>query len=322
MIMIWPKVCISILNWNRYELTIRCLEALATLDYPNYFIVVVDNASTDASIERIRAAFPDVFIIQSETNLGYAGGNELALNYALADAGTDLFWILNNDARPDPQTLTTLVKVYQQVGDAIYGGVALTSDSLPGSWRLNMPLRNISLRLQLRFGRDTHGKPFDAYFPTRQPRIVDYVAGSCFMIPLPVVRKHGFMETSFFLYAEEDDYCARMRREGVPTVLVPEAVVYHIGGASGESQGPLHPIIAYYRARNYIIFSRRHRGWVMTVLTSIRHFISIALMFAQGLVGQNDDAKVAHYRLLGLRDGLLDRMGKTYAPEDFLPKSS
>src|SRR5688572_23710308 len=133
-----PRVLISVLNWNNAEITLRGLSALASLDYANCEIIVVDNASTDGSVQRIRAAHPDLSLIVSPENNGYAAGNELALKLALAE-GADLFWILNPDALVAPDTLTEMVSAYQRGGDALYGSVPLDqlSQVIVQTWALD-----------------------------------------------------------------------------------------------------------------------------------------------------------------------------------------
>ena len=79
-----PKVAIIILNWNNPEDTLACLRSVAALAYPTVFTLVVDNGSTDDSIPRIRANFPDIQILETGANLGYAGGNNAGIRRALA----------------------------------------------------------------------------------------------------------------------------------------------------------------------------------------------------------------------------------------------
>jgi GT2 family glycosyltransferase len=163
-IMTNPKVCISILNWNGAEKTIACLETVRALDYDNYTVIVVDNASRDESVARIRAAFPDVEVLQAETNLGYAGGHRLALEHVM-DRGVDLFWVLNNDTTVRPDALSALVAAYQRWGDAIYGSVTLRADD--------------ELRVQFGGGWevDAAGKPiFALYNATRGMAYERYLA--------------------------------------------------------------------------------------------------------------------------------------------------
>src|SRR5689334_13312211 len=103
-----PSVSVVLLNWNGWKDTIPCVESLRQLGYANVQIVVVDNASTDESEERIRAACPDVTLLQSGANRGFAGGNNVGIRYAL-EHSADYVWLLNNDTLVRPNTLSALV---------------------------------------------------------------------------------------------------------------------------------------------------------------------------------------------------------------------
>ena len=89
-----PNVSIIIVNWNRREDVIECLESVRRLDYPNCRIVVVDNASTDGSQQIIKEAFPEIVLIYNETNLGFTGGNNVGIRYALQH-NAEYVWLLN-----------------------------------------------------------------------------------------------------------------------------------------------------------------------------------------------------------------------------------
>ena|ERR1700681_3309672 len=105
-----PSVWIVVLNWNGLSDTLACLESLQRLHYPERRIVVVDNCSTDGSVDGLRraAAPPTIDIIEAGTNLGYAGGNNLGIRYAL-DRGADFILVLNNDTTADPMLVNELV---------------------------------------------------------------------------------------------------------------------------------------------------------------------------------------------------------------------
>src|SRR5687768_4773928 len=91
-----PLVYISVLNWNAGEKTAQCIHSLTQLDYSDHRIIIVDNASQDNSVEYLHALFPEITIISSSENLGYAGGHRLAVEKAFA-GGAELIWLLNND---------------------------------------------------------------------------------------------------------------------------------------------------------------------------------------------------------------------------------
>lgn len=107
--MSYPKVFIIILNWNGLEDTLECLESVFKLDYPNFEVIVGDNGSTDESVAIIRKTYPQVIMIENKENLGYTGGNNIAMHYAM-DHLADYVWLLNKDAVVEKDTLSKLVR--------------------------------------------------------------------------------------------------------------------------------------------------------------------------------------------------------------------
>ena len=105
-----PKVSIIILSWNRKDVLRACVNSVLEIDYTNYKIIVVDNASTDRSAHELPLSFPSVKFIRNKENLGYAGGNNAGIRYAVKK-GTDYILLLNDDVIVDSDFLTELVKV-------------------------------------------------------------------------------------------------------------------------------------------------------------------------------------------------------------------
>src|SRR5512133_2077048 len=110
-----PLVVIVILNWNGCVETLECLETLSSIDYPRSQPIVVDNGSTDESLAVLRAAYPDLQIIETGRNLGYAGGNNVGITKAL-QMGAEYVLILNNDARLERESLSRAIEVAQLLG--------------------------------------------------------------------------------------------------------------------------------------------------------------------------------------------------------------
>jgi GT2 family glycosyltransferase len=314
-----PRVCISVLNWNGAERTLACLDALTHLDYPDKRIVVVDNASTDDSLARITAAYPDLDILRAESNGGYAAGNALALRRAL-DSDADLFWILNNDSRPAPDALRALVDAYGRHGAALYGSVSLEEGGemlLTTSWALDA-------NGQPDYGNLLYQKPLADCFPDGREREVANLMGNSFLIPLDVARQHGFMDSSFFLYWEETDYCFRLRRAGVHSYLVPSSRVYHGGGQAHKHDSRLKPVTTYYNVRNRLIWARRHLSGGAYVklaaqnigFTALRYLAVVKHLWIR--TRRSASLRVAWYATRGVWDGLRGVTGKTIAPEQYI----
>ncbi len=96
-----PRVTVIILTWNRVDDIVTCLESFAEVDYPNLEVMVVDNASADNTVETVRARYPWTTLIVNDDNLGYVGGNNVGIRYALAH-GTDYVFVLNSDTKMTP----------------------------------------------------------------------------------------------------------------------------------------------------------------------------------------------------------------------------
>jgi GT2 family glycosyltransferase len=107
-----PRVVVVIVSWNRIDELSACLESFASIEYPNYELVVVDNASRDATVATVRARFPDVTVLVNERNLGYAGGSNVGFRYALAH-GAEYVLLLNQDVHVTADLIERLVAVLE-----------------------------------------------------------------------------------------------------------------------------------------------------------------------------------------------------------------
>jgi GT2 family glycosyltransferase len=315
-----PLVYISVLNWNSYEKTIHCIGELERLDYSNIRIIVVDNASRDGSVEHIRGAFPHLATIASKENLGYAGGHRLAVDEA-AKAGADLIWLLNTDLKMRPDTLSALVDGYRRLGNALYGSIPLKIENTTRiggflAWVVDddgKPDFNRELPFL--------GKPYDDHFGSDQSeRPTAGLAGSSLLIPLAVIREHGFMDERFFLYSEEVDYCLRLLKKGVPAYIVPRSTVMHeYGGTYGKRQN-LSLVVNYYYKRNRLILLRRHIGMGrylqqlgMDGTKSLKKLLKYVLRHRNA-----PSALEVQCECWAVIDAAFNHMPKRFAPEDYL----
>ena len=187
------RVYVSILNWNSYEETIRCVKMVQLQPYQNIKIIIVDNASSDNSVEQIRAEFPDLTLIVAEENRGYAAGHHLAVEIALSEKA-DLIWLLNTDIEFfDDRTLEALVEAYFEHDEAIYGSVILKTATPPTVGILYYTEDKSDNAITIFNEGDTYTPQ---QYAGRSVEVAE-VYGSSFMIPLEVIQKHGFMDTGF-----------------------------------------------------------------------------------------------------------------------------
>ena len=108
-----PRVAVVIIAWNRVDELVTCLESFSCVEYPNFEVIVVDNASEDDTVSTVRARFPWVTLIANETNLGYVGGSNRGFQYAL-EHGAAYMFVLNQDTKMTPAVLRELVSVMQR----------------------------------------------------------------------------------------------------------------------------------------------------------------------------------------------------------------
>ena len=202
-------VAAVVLNWNGFEDTKLCVESLRAQDSP-LEIVVVDNGSEDGSADRIERELPDVRLIRSEHNLGFAGGANLGIRAAVR-RGADCLWLLNNDAQAAPGALEALLaELDRDPRVGIVGGVL--SEAFGGG----------------RIGMWTGTTRF-----VQEPgERLDYVTGGCMLLRREMLETVGLFDDRFFFYFEDADLCLRARQAGWRLAVAPDAHVEHEVGAS------------------------------------------------------------------------------------------
>mgnify|MGYP005836217191 CR=1 FL=1 len=250
-----PRVFIVVLNWNGRDLTLECLRSLSSLDYPDYEVAVVDNASSDGSAQAVTEAFPEVTVIENEANLGFSEGNNRGVAHAL-ERGADYVLILNNDTRlAGPSFLSLLVAYMEGNPDvAAIGPLVLYPDS-DVVWSAGGRLRP-ALGMCSHLGKK---KPAGAY-ASREPYRVDYVPGCCLLASKGAFATVGMFDPDYFLYFEDLDWCFRAARLGRRCVIYPVTAVYHYKSGTSGSAGSdrLSPVQAFFYARNAFLFARKN----------------------------------------------------------------
>ncbi|MCK4579660.1 MAG: glycosyltransferase family 2 protein [Candidatus Marinimicrobia bacterium] len=221
-----PKVCCIVLNWNGREYLPACLESLLQMDYGNLEIVVVDNASTDGSIDTLKTDYPGITLIENQENLFWAGGNNVGLQYAL-DQEADYTFLLNNDIIVSPELVTRLVA--RAEADPTIGalGPKIYYHSDPDRiWFAGAEVSMWRGMLRHRGIRELDTGQYDSTTETA------YVTGCALMVRKAAVQAIGLIDTSFRFYGEDVDYSFRVQRAGYQLALEPEAVMWHKVSAS------------------------------------------------------------------------------------------
>ncbi len=242
-----PRVLIIVLCYNGLALTIGCLDSLRRLTYRSVSVVIVDSASTDGTPAAIRSQFPDVEVIETQRNIGYAAGNNIGLRYALAQ-DIEYALILNNDTEFAPDLLERMLEVCQNdpaVG--VVGPKIFYHSQQNRIWSAGGMIdwqRGISLMR----GLDAEdGPPFDSSAQ------VDFVTGCALLVRRAVLEQVGLIDERFGMYFEEVEWCVRITRAGWRIVFAPQARVWHKISIAQQDHSPR---ITYYMARNRLLFLR------------------------------------------------------------------
>lgn len=211
-----PKVSIIVLTWNGEQYILSCLKSVLSQDYPEFEVIVVDNASTDGTVGIVVRQFPQVKLIQNTKNMGYAGGNNVGLRVATGD----VLVLLNQDTEVNDNWLTELVKpMLSDASVGITGGKALYPDGMIQHAGGYIDEHGEGHH----FGyRQTDGDQFN------QSCDVDYVTGAGLAITRETYNAIGELDESFYpAYYEDVDWCFSARRAGFRVVYIPKAVFLH-----------------------------------------------------------------------------------------------
>lgn len=285
-----PEVAIILVNWNGRADTLECLESVFRLDYPNFRVVVCDNASGDGSIEAIEqwwqggeavppqsayfdylfekpltkpAAFlclnreaaergegsdEPLVVIEAGGNLGFAGGNNVAIRHALHAGACKYFWLLNTDTVVEPDALRHLVDRAERDQRIGIVGSSLVyywqPDKLQGMGGASMDAR--STRMQhVGVNEPVDSIPAD---PSAVERRMAYVIGASMLVSREFIEQVGLMCEDYFLYYEEIDWALR-GKERFELAYAPASIVYHKVGGSSRKVASLASMRFLYRNR-------------------------------------------------------------------------
>ena len=234
-----PKVSIIIVNYKQKQLTIDCLNSLKGATYPNYEVILVDNNSEDGSEEEIAKKFPSIILIQSGSNTGYTGGNNLGLKYASGD----YILLLNNDTKVTPGFIEPLVKDFMK--DEKLGIVQSKLFVMDRPYLLD----NV-VSFQTFNGFLYHEGYLDTDKPKYQNFLYSFSAkGACMMINKKVLSL-GLFDDSYFAYFEETDLCWRAWLMGYKVGFEPNSIIYHKMGATSSKMKST--FIHYHSFKNRI----------------------------------------------------------------------
>ncbi len=300
-----PQVGVALLNWNGYADTALCLSSLRRSEFRPAVVLVYDNGSTDGSVERLQAEFPEIQLVVGGLNRGFSEANNQAAK-RLLDAGMDYVWVLNNDTKVEPGCLGALVRALENdfsIGAASAKIWFMDDRHILGyagadcnRWTFNSDFRGL---------READVGQYDA------AEDVEILSGCCMLIRAETLRKIGLFNRAFFAYAEDIDWSLRAREAGIRLRYEPQAALWHkMFGSSrknGDSEAPKSsPRVEFLLARNRFILVRLHtKPWSLRRGFALGYHVFIRrLPRAMGLLLKKDRREASVAILRGLWAGV------------------
>ncbi|MEZ4593074.1 MAG: glycosyltransferase family 2 protein [Chloroflexota bacterium] len=271
------KLSIVIVSWNTKVLLAACLRSVYAypLDEP-FEVWVVDNHSSDGSAEMVRDQFPQVALIASVENLGFAGGNNRAIPYCRGE----FVLLLNPDTEVKPNALNVLVAFLEASPAAGAAGSRLFNGD--GTLQFSCyPRPTLGREFWRMFYLDAI-RPFGIYdmssWNVNQPREVDVLMGAALLLRKSVLETVGLLDEGYFMYSEEVDLCYRLQKSGWKLFWVPQSQVVHYWGQSSQ-QVRTEMFLQLYRGK--LRFFRKHYGWASVFVYKM--ILALASLFRLAL---------------------------------------
>ena len=288
-----PLVSIIILNWNNWRDTLECLESIYQITYTDYNVIIVDNNSQDQSLQKIKdycngrikvqseffqyqtwnkpiklieytnqesekesnqkknlnPQYRKLFLIENDGNYGFAEGNNIGIRFALKNLKSDYILLLNNDTVVDPEFLNELIVTAESeekigfVGPKTYYYDKSNRIQAAGGGNIDFQRGESH---EIGFNQEDNGS-------LDQLMELDYVGGVCLLVKASVIEEIGLMDTNYFMYWEDVDWCFNGREADYKSVYTFKSKIWHKYGASSKNY-----FKTYYHNRNRLYFVRKH----------------------------------------------------------------
>ena len=296
-----PSIFVILLNWNRPYDTLECIRSLASSDYPHFTTVVVDNGSIDDSLSILKQVGDKIILIESGQNLGFTGGNNLGIKYAL-EQNADYVLLLNNDTLIAPDALSKMMIVAEsneKIG--IVTPKILYHPDRSRIWSAGTKFYEWCMTTRLTGYKQKDIGQYDV------ERDLPFAVGCAMFIKKEVLTSIGLLNDDMFAVSEDVDYGVRTIKQGYRIRYVPSAVVWHKESVSAGGKDA--PQYVYYQSRNMILIQRL---WAKNFF----HLV-VAHLIASLHLGKRVALFSVHGKwqsilgiLYGVRDGLTGRLGK------------
>jgi len=275
-------VSVVVVSWNTRDLLARCLASVFAHPPAAAFDVwLVDNGSSDGTPSMVRQDFPQVRLIESKENLGFSAGNNLAMKQAQGH----FLLLLNSDAMVLEGTIDALLAAART--DIKIAAVGPRSVNADGSFQASFndfPVLTCEILDAFGLLKSVWGSFYPSYPPGRSAlsRECDWVGGACLLVRRQAIDDVGQLDEGYFMYAEEMDWCYRVRQAGWKVFYCADATVVHVGGASAHRPSAKQRIRLY---RSKTRFLRKYKGAVAAAMYRLAIRVSSLLKCGYWLAG-------------------------------------
>lgn len=297
------KVGVVILTYNSEKFICQCLASVKKNIYSPLDIVIVDNNSTDKTIETVRKQFPKQIILQTGNNIGFAAGNNVGIRYLL-NKKCEYILLLNPDTKVSRYLIRKLLHGFfhnKHIG--IVGPIISYLKDQDAIWFAGGYFNETFCFTKHPFMNQSLRKSKIA------SRTVDFITGACMMIRSDMIKSVGLLPEKYFLYFEDAFYCKKIRGSGFECYLIAQPLVCHIVSASTGDAGSnsMSPLRAYFYARNPLYYLRTEAKGIHQITGFIGQFcIRLPYYLLQMLMNRSFSSIVSYFK--GLSDGITNRL--------------
>lgn len=244
------KVGIILVNYNGEKYNKECIDSILKSTYEDYEIIVVDNASSDNSVESLEKNYGNkITLFRNLKNEGFSEGNNIGIKIA-KKKNCDYILLLNNDTVIIEDCIEKMVKCSINNANSVVSPKIYYYDNKEIIWSAGARmLWKKGLAAQNGLNMRDNGE-------YNQSLNVEFGTGCCLLIPMEIIDSVGLLSKDYFLYYEDTDYCARILKSGFYIVYEPEAILYHkVSASTGGEESYMY---IYYNTRNRLLFNKKH----------------------------------------------------------------
>ncbi len=258
----FPKVSIVILNYNGKQFILEVLNSVLKINYPNFEVVLVDNGSTDGSLELVKKSFSKIVFIKNSENIGFSAGNNIGIKYSL-ERGAKYVLLLNYDTQVKRNFLVNLVAIMERDKKIGISSPIIFKNKSSQLWFAGGKINWLKMksRHQTKMIKTNYKKS-------------DFISGCAMLVKREVFQEVGLLDEDFFLYWEDVDFSVRAKRKGFNLLVSPKSQIYHF-----EKSEERNKIKVYWLVLSGLIFFKKNtplvfKPWIFsyTLIRKIKNW--------------------------------------------------